>query len=25
VNNGQEAVDLLGKDWDIDAVLMDIQ
>lgn len=25
VNNGQEAVDLLRKDWDIDAVLMDIQ
>ena len=25
VNNGQEAVDLLSKDWDIDAVLMDIQ
>ena len=25
VNNGQEAVDMLGQDWDIDVVLMDIQ
>jgi len=25
VNNGQEAVDTLRKDWDIDCVLMDIQ
>jgi response regulator RpfG family c-di-GMP phosphodiesterase len=23
--NGQEAVDLLSKDWDVDLVLMDIQ
>jgi CheY-like chemotaxis protein len=24
-SNGQEAVDALRKDWDVDAVLMDIQ